>query len=758
MTSPRATDNIPSDLQSRDQWVVWMREQRNGKLTKIPYCPTIDSRASTIDRTTWVTFEQAVEAIFTLSGIDGYDGIGFVFTPHDPFMGVDLDKCVQDGVIEPRAQQIIDDLDSYTEISPSGTGVHVIVRGQIPGKRNRTGSVEMYDHGRYFCFTGDHVTDTPAEVEGRQPQIDKLYAETFGGEEAAPRQEAPEQPIEVKVNDNGQLPDHVEAAIKEDRRFANTWNKNRRDMHDQSASSYDMSIANNGVRFGWSDQEIANAIAAHRRMHGHDMGKVVRRSDYLQKTIRAARSRSIAASSATDPKLPSDKFKCTDLGNGERFAFLFGDRFRYCPHSRRWMVWTGERWENDEGLAVERCGKATVRAIYQEAAGCTNDAIRKAIVGHARRSESRNAVAAMLDRARSEPPITSRPDDFDADPFLLNVRNGSIDLRTGKLRLHNPDDLITKLCPVDYDQNANCPLWLKFLNEIFDGDQALIQYVQKFLGYALTGDITEQILPVFYGVGANGKSTLLDTILFILNDYAGVAAPDLLVRRQHAEHPTELADLKGKRLVVGSENEKGAELRIQLIKRITGDARIKARFMRQDYFEFDRTFKTILVTNNRPIVDEDSEATWRRLREVPFGVVIPEARRDKKLLQKLKAEGSGILRWMVEGCLGWRREGLHEPDAVRVATQDYREHADALADFLAQCCIVDSGEWVYASELHCDYRSWCAARGERPLKGRAFGDRLKDHGIKTARRHQGRIWVGVSLVDSEKALKQGKQA
>jgi len=272
-----------------------------------------------------------------------------------------------------------------------------------------------------------------------------------------------------------------------------------------------------------------------------------------------------------------------------------------------------------------------------------------------------------------------------------------------------------------------------------------MRFVQRWHGHCLSADIREQYLPIYHGEGNNGKSVLLDTISAVMGDYAGEAPPDLITVRKHPEHPTEIADLLGKRLVVASETERDAELRLQLIKRLTGNARLKARRMRQDYFEFARSHKMILVTNNRPAIKEDTEAAWRRLRLVPFDVIIPKEQRDPDLMRKLRSEWPGMLAWMVRGCVDWLREGLTEPDAVVVATEAYRGAANSLEAFLTECCTLGEGLVCRSSDLLAAYGEWCARQRRIPLQGRALAAALKSKGCAPTRLEGMRQWLGLAL-------------
>jgi putative DNA primase/helicase len=402
----------------------------------------------------------------------------------------------------------------------------------------------------------------------------------------------------------------------------------------------------------------------------------------------------------------------TEYGNAQRLVQQHGALIHFDAARGEWLTWTGKRWEVDTGGAVVRLAKKTARSFLIEAKRTPDQATADKLLKHGKASEKANAIAAMLTLTRSEPAITIIAEQRDADPFALNVLNGTIDLRTGELRPHNRDDLLTKLAPVEYDAKADCPLWRSFLNRAMDGNETLIAYLQRIAGLCLSGDVTVQELFIFHGTGANGKSVWLDTVAGLLGDYACEAAPSLLTTRSHDEHPTEVADLAGRRLVVASETEEGARLRVQLVKRLTGNARIKGRFMRQDYFEFPRTHKLILVTNNMPMIRETTNAVWRRIRLVPFNVTIPPAEQDPMLLAKLRGEWPAILRWAVDGCLAWQRDGMRTPREVTVATEAYQAEQDPLAEFISARCVVGDDVNVSRAELLAAYQQWSKATVE----------------------------------------------
>lgn len=420
----------------------------------------------------------------------------------------------------------------------------------------------------------------------------------------------------------------------------------------------------------------------------------------------------------------------TDIGNGERLAEQHGKNLRYCWPWSKWLKWTGRRWKLDDTGAVAKLAKETARSIYSEAAACIDENERKATAKWAACSEKRDRLSAMIDLARSEPGIPVLPEQLDRDPWLLNCKNGTLDLRTGNLRKHQREEYLSKLCPTPYDPAAECPTWEAFLQRIFGGDGELTGFVKRLAGYFVTGSVRDHILPIFWGSGSNGKSTLLGALLKVMGpDYSIKAAPDMLMIRRGEHHPTERADLFGKRLVAAVETQEGGRLNESLIKDLTGGDRQRARRMREDFWEFAPTHKLVLATNHKPTIKDTTHSTWRRVKLVPFQVVIPDEEQDHDLPAKLEAEARGILRWIVDGCLEWQQHGLPEPEAVKTATGEYRENQDALGPFLSECCLQHPGATVRAKDLYEVYKRHSTDAGEEPLSQRKFGEALTERGF-----------------------------
>lgn len=446
------------------------------------------------------------------------------------------------------------------------------------------------------------------------------------------------------------------------------------------------------------------------------------------------------------PQQEPGGFNRTDLGNARRLVARFGDSIRYVHAWKCWFYWDGKRWVRDQTGHIYRMAKRTVQAIGAEAEAIDNDDERKAVLRWALASESKKSIEAMIALAQSEPGIAVKPEDFDANNWLLNCTNGTIDLRTGELHSHRREDLITKLCPVVYKQDAPCPRWEKFEKEIFADDPDLIAYVRRVLGYCLTGDVKVQEIYILHGDGANGKNAFLDTVRSTLGDYASVAEPSLLLSGKHEAHPTGIADLQGRRFVCASETDDGKRMAESLVKRLTGEKTIKARRMHQDFFEFPLTAKILLATNHEPAISGSDHGIWRRIRMIPFNVKFvkegepidpPHVLREIQGLDvQLATEAPGILALMVRACLEWQEDGMCPPEAVTVATEAYKSDMDAVGQFLGECCDVGDTPTkrevrkVRASALYDAFANWAKRSNLRDvIDSRTFGGEMQKRGF-----------------------------
>jgi P4 family phage/plasmid primase-like protien len=456
----------------------------------------------------------------------------------------------------------------------------------------------------------------------------------------------------------------------------------------------------------------------------------------------------------------ADPFTLTDAGNARRFVARYGHALRYCPAWKAWLVYDGRRWLRDQACTPERLAKELFVELGREAAQRSEGHDRRALLKHAVNSENARAIKATVELAKSEPEIAVTPDVFDADPWVLNVLNGTLDLRTGDLRPHDPADYLTALAPAEYDAHAPAPRWEAFVGAIFGSSVELVGYVQRLLGYCCTGDTREQVFPIFHGRGANGKSTLTDVVLDVLGpDYARPAPAELLMTTRGERHPTEKAMLYGLRLVTASETAAGGRLNEPLIKSLTGGDRITARGVGENFWTFAPTHKLVLSTNYAPEIRGVDEGIWRRIRSVPFDRVFwdpdtppqdgearpEELRQDKGLKIKLLEERVGILRWLVEGCLAWRERGLGYPPEVQRATVDYRTEQDVLGAFLDERCTVGPNHRVGATPAYAAYKVWAEQSGIHPLGRPAFVQVMTLRGFQHSKSNGVFIYKGVGL-------------
>ncbi len=438
----------------------------------------------------------------------------------------------------------------------------------------------------------------------------------------------------------------------------------------------------------------------------------------------------------------------TERANSRRFLKQHGDRVRFCHPWGKWLVWNGAHWQIDHGGAVLRLAMATADSVWMDAKDC----LTKNVVDFAVATSSSGKLNAMLKLAAADVPVAV--DDLDSNPWLLNCLNGTLDLRTGELRPHRREDNITKLCHTNYNAKAGSCCWDRFLESVFV-DQPLIDFVQRLFGYCTTGEISEQILAVFYGVGSNGKTTTLNMVQETLGlDYAAAAPPSLLMEKKTETHPCELATLFGRRLIIAQETNSGARLAEATVKTLTGGDIISTRRMNENFWTFRPTHKIILSTNHRPRISGNDHSIWRRLVLIPFArkfwnadsgeTGTDELRQDKTLALKLKNESEGILAWMVRGCLDWQRGGLRIPDSVRAATAEYRSAEDVLGRFVEACCLKQSGVRVKFAHLYAALETWSVEGGDNLPSKRSFGSWLKDSGFKEFA-NNGRWYLGLAM-------------
>jgi putative DNA primase/helicase len=438
----------------------------------------------------------------------------------------------------------------------------------------------------------------------------------------------------------------------------------------------------------------------------------------------------------------------TDTDYAQRLLERYGNYLRFVPERRHWFAFDERRWCEDTGDQHVLFAQESARRIANEADVLDDGERRRKRQHWGQQSLGAGPVKRALEMAR--PHATRSITEFDADPWLLNVQNGTLDLRKGQLRPFQAADYLTRLAGTDYVQDAKCPRFKQFLDEIFAGDEELIGFLRRFVGYTLTGSTDEQCFLFLQGEGKNGKSTLIQILQEMLGDYARTVPKGTLLAKFKASNiSNDLARLAGARMVSAIENNPNEQLNEALVKQITGGDRIAARFLYGEYFEFTPELKLWYAANHPPRLRSTDEAMWRRIHVLPFEVAVPEERVDRDLLVTLRAELRGILAWAVRGCRQWRRlEGLKPPERVLAATKRYRKEVDHVRRFLQECVESSDTAVTQSKILYERYERWCSENGERGVSMKKLAEKLADAGYIRARLAGGhRAWQGVKLRD-----------
>jgi len=743
--SPALQELIPAPC-----WVVYIED-------KCPYNPTTGKPAEADDPTTWVTYEVARSAATRNSG--RFKGIGRELTAEDRLVVIDLDKCIdENGMISAFAQDIVSRVNSYTEISPSGHGLHIWVHGTIPANlppaKPKADGIEMYYRGHYLTWTDDHLEGTPLAIEDRSAVIQSIYKETTTRREslkASARLQRQFQAHRSTSASNGHVHYAVAALRDECAILASAQNGCRNDQLNTSAFKMGTLVGAGVLDRNTVESELYVTASKIGLPHAE-----------IEKTLRSGLDKGIqhprdVQEDDTTVAMPAQHgFPTTDLGNAERFAAQHGRIVRWCEPWKTWMFYNGRCWEQDKTGQIEQLAKKTVRSIYKEAAKESDDTKRGRLVKHAIDSESSGAIRAMLTCAKSELPVL--PEAFNTQLDLLNCKNGTLNLQTGELRPHAPEDMQMRCIDIKYNPHAECPLWLSFIKGMFAGDISLVEFVQQGLGMSLSGDIKEQCWFLCHGEGNNGKSTMLGIVSKILASYALAANIESFQVKKNDTANYDQAEFYGKRLITASETQVGKRLNEALMKRITGGERLRAARKYESEFEFDPECTIWLSVNHLPVVKDTSKGMWRRVRRVPFTVSVADSQVDQNLPKKLMKEAEGILAWLVHGCMAWYKQGhLNIPKAVEDATLAYRKEQDAISRFLDEECIFTNKKAKTSTKaLNERYEQWCEQNGER-LDLKELKATLNARGLHSRRCGHGGSWMyeGISLNDSENTPPDG---
>lgn len=457
----------------------------------------------------------------------------------------------------------------------------------------------------------------------------------------------------------------------------------------------------------------------------------------------------------------------TDVSNSARFARRFAGQLIYVPARGQWMEFISHAWRADMLGQVNQHAIEVTRDLLMESSQLSIEAARvqdkgqrevlaaqaEALLGHARKSQQKPRLDAMVSIAATDARMAVEQSWLDADDLLLGVRNGAIQLDdTTSFRAGQPGDLVTRQAGAGWeggDEDVGCPLWQSFLDQV-QPDPDVRHWLQKFVGYCLTGKTSEQMFVVMHGTGANGKSVMVEILKRLLGTYAQTVQFSTFTERDPNAIRNDLASLDKARLVVASEGPEGARLDEGIVKQVTGEDAITARFLHREFFTYTPRFKVVLVTNHKPVISGTDNGIWRRVVLVPFPVTIPKEQQDKRLLDKLAAELPGILAWAVAGFRAWREQGLGDlPKALAMANADYRKDSDVLGFWLEDNCVLDitpqSTLFSSSGDLYQDYSRWAIDMGHRPMSSTSLGNKLRERGLMQDKFRGERGWRGIRL-------------
>ena len=752
--------NIPDELKQLNNWCVWKFEKRNGKRTKIPFNAETGEFAKSNDKSTWSSYETAVNA-------EGVDGIGFFFEP--PYLGIDIDdidddlhRFKQGDKLDNIVSEFNEAFKSYTEVSPSGNGLHIIVKGKIPGSRRRKGNIEMYDSGRFFTMTGKTIGKYKDVTEVSEQVFKTIYEKYL-----------PDNTVKYPTTNNYQQNIHNLSEIdvineiyksKQAKLFDDLMKGNYEPYY-TSHSEADMALANILAFWCARDYSQMDSIFRQSNLYRDKWDEKRKNSTYGEQTLFKAINEAnniytpkqqtednplrYALSKLFDNQEETKEFPIRsydDTGNADRFIDRYGNLYKYSYIANKFYIYDGMKWKIDDKGSIRKLIDEMIESIKDEKIihgdDVTEEEAREFFQKYYKKTRGTQAKKNIMNELMHRRPAT--PDDFDRDDMLINVANGYIDLTSRELYKHDINKMFSQITNTDYTEKMQPAVWLDFLNDIFAGDQEVIRYIQKALGYSLTGSTREQIMFILFGKGRNGKSIFVEVISEILGDYSNNMQAKSLMVKKNDNVNTDIARLSKARFVTSSEPNEGFRFDEGLIKQLTGGDKVTARFLYAEEFEYTPKFKIWVSTNHKPIIRGTDDGIWRRLVLIPFDVQIPEEKVDKDLKYKLLREAPAILNWMAEGAYMWMQEGLAMPEKLKEASKAYRNEMDVIEQFIEdECKRVDDGK-EKANELYELYKKWANDNGNYKMSNKDFGIKMKEK-FKYKKTNSGMFYFGLKI-------------
>lgn len=751
------TQNIPQELRKLNNWVC------GSSADKIPKNPHTGTNAQSNNPQTWGSFSEAVEACEKY----GFEWLGFMFSTENGYFGVDLDHCLDDIDF---CDEFVETLRSYAEVSQSGKGLHIICKGTLPNGSRRKGNVEMYSSGRYFIMTGNLYNEKYREVAECTNAINVLHSKYLPS--VTPKVEAVRQ--SYTTLEDAEIIDKARSS-KGGYMFNQLYSGNWDEIY-HSQSEADLALCNQ-LAF-WTGKNVQQmdrmfrASGLMRKKWDQKRGSDTYGNITIGKAIAGCSSVYDPSANSQDISLAMTVFRkerredspggdasydMTDTGNAHRLYDKFGNVVRYSYNRKKWYFWDGKMWQIDDGGEVKKLADDVCEDIKKQAFLQEDDEMQEQMLKFAHRTASSKAKEAMIKECQHLYDIPVAPEEFDKYPDYINCQNGIVNLRNGELMPHDSMFMMSKICHAEYDVNHGKPeRWMQFLDEITNGDKALQDYIQRCIGYSISGNNREQCAYFLYGMGNNGKSTFLDTIADLLGGYAANAQPDTLMMQSKmgGTANSDIARLKNVRFVTSEEPTEGVRLNEGLLKQLTGGSKITCRFLYGDEFEYTPEFKIWIATNHKPIIRGTDFGIWRRIKLIPFEVNIPPEKIDKNLKFKLRQEFPQILAWAVDGALKWQREGIKEPQCVLDATSEYKNEMDLIASFVEQCLIIDyaEGEKIMASDLFSLYSKWAKVNNEYEMSSKKFFSEATKKLPGKGRGKNGVYYMNIKETDYAKSL------
>ena len=771
--------NIPQELRNLKQWglfeLKWVEARK--KNTKIPINPYDGSAGKSNDPNTWSDFDIAMRA---LNDVERADGLAFYFA--NGYVGLDIDHIdsnLEDwraGDNDPnnlvnKFQDLTDN--TYMEVSQSGTGIHAIFKGKIPGKRRRKGNYEMYQTGRFFALTGNNIIPDPTIKSMSDDEMKTLYEFLFGKDNIVQLHSESDNitPVDLSV---AEIIKRAENSAKTGTRFT-MFMKGGWEQFYPSHSEADMAFANDlafwtGRDFHKMDTIFRNSSLM-REKFDEKHGAVTYGTSLLNKAINETQNIYNPESDSQDSEssytfsFNEDKTKkimprsWDDQGRGLRMRDQFATVLKFNAVDKKWFFFNGSYWQEDIGnqrveLAAERVANSIKKEKPELSFSTKTDEDKAMNEWYKFQKDSRSHMAKMHMIDEFKKYVIVKHGEFDKEDMLLNTESGYVDLSNGELHDHDIDKKFSHQTVAEYSDNVDAPLWEKFLNQIFNNDEELIHYVQKAIGYSFTGSVDEQCLFILNGRGRNGKSVFSNVVSDVAGNYAKQMNVQTIVakKNQSGSANSDIARLEGARIVTSSELNEGDRFDESLVKQLTGGDKILARFLYGSEFEYKPKFKIWMATNHLPIIRGTDDGIWRRIKIIPFNIQIPKEKVDKKLEYKLKAEYTGILNWVVQGSLMWQQEGLEDPEAVRQVIENYRAEMDPLDAFLEECCTTGQNYSIKARDMYDAYHEWAKESEEYKMSMTKFGREMSKKLLRVKKR-DGWCYVGLKLKEPDSDYK-----